>query len=83
VLTFRLPPEELAALERAMEQSGESLSEFIRKALAARLHGVRIGPTMEIVYGSPNELLVCRRTGDKGAAATTTEIGTTASSERT
>jgi len=38
VLSFRLPPEELDALEQAMAQTGESLSEYIRGALALRLH---------------------------------------------
>jgi hypothetical protein len=79
VLSFRLPPEELAALERAMEQSGESLSEFIRKALALRLHGVPIGPALEVAYGGPNELLVRRRVDDEGVTITTFDIGTTAS----
>jgi hypothetical protein len=79
VLSFRLPPEELAALERAMEQTGESLTEFIRKAFAIRLHGVPIGPALEVTYGGPNELLVRRRV-DTGATVTTSEdIGTAAS----
>ena len=36
VVSFRLPPQELDALEQAMEQTGESLSEYIRGALYLR-----------------------------------------------
>jgi hypothetical protein len=79
VLSFRLPSEELAALERAMEHSGESLSEFIRKALALRLHGVPIGPALEVAYGGPNELLVRRRVDESTAVTTAEDTGTTAS----
>lgn len=39
VLSFRLPPEEFGALERDMARTGESLSEYIRNALALRLRG--------------------------------------------
>ncbi len=38
VLSFRLPSKELDALERDMERTGETLSEYIRNALALRLH---------------------------------------------
>lgn len=63
VLSFRLPPEELAALEQAMEHTGESLSEFVRKALAMRLHGSQMegGSTVGITYGAygvPAELML-------------------------
>ena len=75
VLSFRLPSEEFAALEQAMEQTGESLSEFIRKALAIRLHGIPIGPALEVTYGGPDELLVRRQHGD----AVNEHIGTAAS----
>ncbi len=79
VLSFRLPPEELAALERAMERTGESLSEFIRKALTARLHGVPIGPSLEVTYGGPDELLVRRRVEEGEASMIFEGIGTAAS----
>ena len=59
VVSFRLPPEEFAALERAMENTGESLSEFIRKALAMRLRGIPVGgSTVEVTYGGPDELVL-------------------------
>ncbi|MEJ7843825.1 MAG: ribbon-helix-helix protein, CopG family [Rubrobacter sp.] len=38
VLSFRLPPEEIDALEQDMARTGETLSEYIRNALALRLH---------------------------------------------
>jgi hypothetical protein len=52
VVSFRLPSDELDALEAAAERSGESISEFIRKALALRLYGEPIGPSVEISSGA-------------------------------
>ena len=78
VLSFRLPSEEFAALERAMEQTGESLTEFIRNALAIRLHGVPIGPALEVTYGGPDELLVRRRI-DEDVPGAFEDVGTAAS----
>lgn len=55
VLSFRLPPEEIDALEEALEQTGESLSEYIRNALALRMHAGAIAPmlgTLGITYGA-------------------------------
>lgn len=59
VLSFRLPPEELDALEQAMAQTGESLSEYVRGALALRLHADATQPmlgTLGITYGAYNGL---------------------------
>ena len=69
VLSFRLSSEELDALEEALEQTGESLSEYIRNALALRLHGGATIPvlgTLGITYGAysglaesdPNQFLM-------------------------
>ncbi len=55
VVSFRLPPEELDALEQAMEQTGETLSEYVRTALALRIHGGAAMPTLGtlgITYGA-------------------------------
>ncbi|CAN5684495.1 hypothetical protein BH24ACT26_BH24ACT26_02090 [soil metagenome] len=52
VVSFRLPSEELDALEDAAERTGESMSEFVRKALALRLHGTPIGPAVEVSSGA-------------------------------
>lgn len=54
VVSFRLPPEEFDALERAMARTGESLSEFIRTALARRLRRDPIRSTIELTYGDPD-----------------------------
>lgn len=48
VVSFRLPSNELDELVTAATAVGESLSEFIRGALAIRVHGTPIGPTVEI-----------------------------------
>jgi ribbon-helix-helix CopG family protein len=52
VVSFRLPAEELDGLVEAAGNAGESLSEFIRKALALRLHGTPIGPSVEVSSGA-------------------------------
>lgn len=39
VVSFRLPSEEFLALQEGAQRVGESLSEFLRKAVAARLQG--------------------------------------------
>jgi hypothetical protein len=52
VVSFRLPSEELDSLEEAASRAGESLSEYIRTALAVRLHGQPIGPSVEVSSGA-------------------------------
>jgi len=52
VVSFRVPSDELDVLEKAATRSGESLSEFIRKALALRLYGEPIGPAVEVSSGA-------------------------------
>ena len=58
VVSFRLPSKEFSLLEQARVQTGESLSEFIRNALAMRLHGRPIESVVEVTYGGPKELVV-------------------------
>ena len=58
VVSFRLPSKEFTLLEQARAQTGESLSEFIRNALAMRLHGRPIESVVEVTYGGPKELVV-------------------------
>lgn len=48
VISFRLPSEENDELIRAAKMAGESLSQFIRGAIAIRLHGTPIGPAVDI-----------------------------------
>lgn len=50
-VSFRLPVEEMDALEEAAVKNGESLSEYLRKSLALRLHGMPIGPAVEVSSG--------------------------------
>jgi hypothetical protein len=51
VVSFRMPSEELDSLVEATSKVGESLSEYIRKAIAVRLHGVAIGPAVQVTSG--------------------------------
>jgi len=52
VVSFRLPSDEMDVLEEAAARSRESLSEFIRGALALRLYGEPIGPAIEVSSGA-------------------------------
>jgi hypothetical protein len=52
VVSFRLPAEEFEALLEAKSQAGESMSEYIRKALAIRMYGQPIGPAVEVTSGA-------------------------------
>jgi hypothetical protein len=56
VVSFRLPWEEYEALEEAATARGESLSEFIRKALRIRLEGIVIAAFVDMTYGGGREL---------------------------
>ncbi len=55
VVSFRLPWEEYEELEEAAAAKGESLSEFIRKALRGRLHGIAIANFVEMTYGGAGQ----------------------------
>ncbi|MGH2682901.1 MAG: hypothetical protein ACRDIX_06680 [Actinomycetota bacterium] len=57
VVSFRVPSGEFDLLEDAARNAGESISEYIRKALALRLHGTPIGPTIEITSGAERLLV--------------------------
>lgn len=53
VLTsFRLPALEFVALQKAAQASGETLSEFIRSAVALRLHGKPVPTAVQISSGA-------------------------------
>lgn len=52
VVSFRLSSSELNELETAAAAQGETLSEFIRKAIAIRIHGEPIGPAVQISFGA-------------------------------
>lgn len=71
VLSFRLSLDELEVLQEAAKELGESVSEFIRAALALRIHGVPIGPVVEVTSGSGTltirSRLLPRSTSENGA----------------
>src|SRR5579885_3574663 len=52
VVALRLASEEVAALERAAEQASESTSEYVRKAIDLRQHGVTAPSTVNLSSGS-------------------------------
>jgi len=52
VVSFRMPTDEFELLQGDVEAAGEKLAEYIRKAIALRLHGVPIGPTVELTSGA-------------------------------
>ncbi len=53
-LGFRLPEEEYQAIEEAARATGESVSEYVRKAIAQRREGqVHVVPEASITYGIP------------------------------
>lgn len=59
VVSFRLESDDLDELERAVAGSGETLSEYIRKALRIRMHGMAMGPVLGITFaGGAKQLMV-------------------------
>jgi len=71
IVSFRLSPDELEAVQDAAREVGESLSGFIRGALALRVHGVPVGPAVEITSGGGSvtirSRLMPRSTSENGA----------------
>ena len=55
VVSFRIPWDELEELDDAATERGESLSEFIRKAVRLRLEGITIATIVEMTYGGARE----------------------------
>jgi len=51
LMSFRLPTSEFVALQKAARASGETLSEFIRKAVGLRLHGKPVMSAVQIASG--------------------------------
>lgn len=52
VVSFRLPTDEMEALEANASAAGETISEYLRKAVALRIYGEPIGPAVEITTGA-------------------------------
>lgn len=57
VVSFRIPSEELDSLEQAAARESETISQFVRKALALRIHGEPIGPAVEVTTGATKLVL--------------------------
>ena len=56
VISCRLPLEDFHALIEAMTSAGESLSEYVRKAVVQRLHNDALnGAKTSISYGAPEK----------------------------
>jgi hypothetical protein len=51
VISFRVSLEELEEITTSAEHAGETLSEFIRSAVALRIKGRPIGPAVEVMSG--------------------------------
>jgi|SRR5581483_11663770 len=71
VLSFRLATDELAAVQEAARAAGESVSGFIRGAIALRVHGAQVGPSVEVTSGRASltirSRLSPRSTSENGA----------------
>ncbi len=52
LMSFRLSSVEFISMQKAAQASGESLSEFVRNAIALRLHGKPIPTSMQITSGA-------------------------------
>jgi len=52
VVSFRLPADLLGLVEEVVAERGLSLSEFIRNAIVAHLHGVAMEPLVDVNSGS-------------------------------
>lgn len=57
VVSFRLPVEELAKMTEEAERAGETISEYIRTALAVRMFGTPVGPSVEVTTGASKLVL--------------------------
>jgi hypothetical protein len=51
VVSFRIPAEEIEQLTECARLSAESVSEYVRKAIAIRMHGTPIGPSIGVATG--------------------------------
>ncbi len=58
VVSFRLPSEQLDELERQAKNADQSLSEFIRTAIDAHLHGSSTPQTCDFMLGGKGSFIV-------------------------
>ncbi len=58
-LGFRLPQEEIRAIEAAAAAAGESVSEYVRKAIALRQQKqIPLAPIVSVSYANPSITMV-------------------------
>lgn len=70
VVSVRIPSSDLDLIEDLAEQSGESISDFIRGAIALRLRGQVMDPVVGFASGAASNLTVLVRTILKDAGHT-------------
>jgi hypothetical protein len=70
VVSVRIPSSDLDLIEELAEQVGESISDFIRGAIALRLHGQTMDPVLGFASGAGSDLTVLVRTILKDAGRT-------------
>jgi hypothetical protein len=71
VVSVRIPSSDLDLIEDLAERAGESISDFIRGAIALRLHGPAMDPVLDFASGAGSDLTVLVRTILKAAGHTT------------
>jgi hypothetical protein len=70
VVSVRIPSSDLDLMEELAGQAGESISDFIRGAIALRLHGQVMDPVLGFASGAGSDLTVLVRTMLKAAGYT-------------
>jgi hypothetical protein len=58
VVSFRIPADQLTDLEGAASVAGETLSEYIRYAIAIRMHGRPVGPVVAVTHQGGSVMFV-------------------------
>jgi Ribbon-helix-helix protein, copG family len=70
VVSVRIPSSDLDLIEELAEHVGESISDFIRGAIALRLHGQMMDPVLGFSSGARRDLTLQVRTVLKDAGHT-------------
>ncbi len=61
VVSFRLPSDQLNLIEDLADQAGQSISEFLRNAVLAYVHGETITPVLDVQAGGSGKLQLTMR----------------------
>jgi hypothetical protein len=70
VVSVRIPSSDLDLIEDMAEEQGESISDFIRGAIALRLRGQAMDPVLGVASGAKSDLTLLVRTIIKAAGYT-------------